>query len=104
MQDIYIKKVIISITTQCGTAGSHLDVGIADDINETNRGIEFFNDIDLNTAAIVDSTIAAGGGAQTVWVFCQDNASATDGWVAGQILDANASSLAGNYYIEYVGK
>lgn len=102
-QDILIKKVVIYITTAGGTAGSLLDVGIADNASGTNRGTEFFNDIDLNTSTIVDSTIVIGGGNQTVWVFCQDTASATDGWVVGQILTANAASLVGSYYIEYVG-
>ncbi len=46
----------------------------------------------------------ADGGKQIKWVVCQDFASATDGWVAGKILDADGSSLAGTYYIEYVGK
>lgn len=103
-QDILIKKVVIYITTIGGTAGSLLDVGIADNASGTNRGTEFFNDIDLNTSAIVDSTIATGGGTQTVWVFCQDTASATDGWIVGQILAANATNLVGSYYIEYIGK
>lgn len=103
-QDILIKKVVIEVTTGGGTAGSHLDVGIADDATGTNRGTEFFNDIDLNLTAILDSTLAASGGTQTVWVFCQDSASATDGWIVGQILDADAASLVGSYYIEYVGK
>jgi hypothetical protein len=38
------------------------------------------------------------------WVFEQDSASATDGWIVGQILTQNAASLVGSYYIEYVGK
>lgn len=102
-QDILIKKVVVYVTTGGGTAGSHLDVGIADDATGTNRGTEFFDNLTLETIAVYDSTIAAGGGTQTVWVFCQDSASATDGWVVGQILDANAASLVGRYYIEYVG-
>jgi len=102
LQDILIKKVTIRITTPGGTAGSLLDVGIADDAAGTNRGTEFFDDIDLNAAAIVKSTVATPG-TQTVEVFCQDSVSATDGWIVGQILVANAASLAGSYYIEYEG-
>ena len=30
--------------------------------------------------------------------------SATDGWVVGKILVANAANLVGSYYVEYVGK
>lgn len=104
LQDIYIKKVVVTVTTPGGTVGSHLDVGIADDANGTNRGTEFFDDLDLNAAAVYDSLVAGDGGTETKWVSCQDNSSATDGWVVGQILDANASSLVGSYYIEYVGK
>jgi parallel beta-helix repeat protein len=103
-QDIYIKKVVITVTTPGGTVGSHLDVGIADDAAGTNRGTEFFDDLLLNTAQVNDSTLVADGGTQSKWVLCQDSASATDGWVVGQILDANAASLVGTYYIEYVGK
>lgn len=103
-QDIYIKKIIISITTGGGTVGSHLDVGISDDSIGTNRGTEFFNDLLLNNIQINESLLAADGGTQTKWVFCQDNISVTDGWIVGQILDANASLLAGSYYIEYCGK
>lgn len=102
LQDILIKKVTIRITTPGGTAGSLLDVGIADDAAGTNRGTEFFDDVDLNTAAIVKSTIATPG-TQTVEVFCQDSVSATDGWIVGQILVENAASLVGSYYIEYEG-
>lgn len=67
-----------------------------------NLGTEFFDDVDLNTAAIVNSTIATPG-TQTVEVLCQDSASATDAYVVGKILVENASSLVGSYYIEYEG-
>lgn len=101
-QDILVRKVTIRITTAGGTAGGLLDVGIADDATGTNLGTEFFNDIDLNAAAILKSTIATPG-TQTVEVLCQDSASATDGWIVGKILVENAASLVGKYYIEYEG-
>lgn len=103
-QDILVKKVVVEVTTAGGTPGSHLDVGIADDAAGTNRGTEFFDDLDLNATQINDSWVAGDGGTQTKWVFCQDNASATDGWVVGQILDANAANLVGRWYIIYVGR
>ena len=103
-QDILIKKVVIEVTTAGGTAGSHLDVGIADAAVGTNRGTEFFNDLSLNSILIDDSWVAGDNGTQTKWVFCQDLASATDDWIVGQILDADAASLVGKYYIEYVGR
>jgi hypothetical protein len=104
VQDIIIKKVVIEVTTGGGTVGSHLDVGIADDVAGTNRGVEFFDDLLLNDVDVNDSWVAGDGGVQTKWVFCQDTVSATDGWIVGQILDANAASLVGKYYIEYVGR
>lgn len=103
-QDIYIKKVVVVVGTAGGTVGSHLDTGIADDATGTNRGAEFFDDLLLNTAQVDDSWVAGDGGTQTKWILCQDSASATDGWIVGQILDADAASLVGTYYIEYVGK
>lgn len=69
-----------------------------------NGGTEFFNDLLLNNVGIYDSWVAAGGGTQTVWVFCDDSASATNGWIVGQILDANAALLVGKWYVEYVGR
>lgn len=104
LQDILVKKVTIEVTQVGGTAGSHLDVGIADDAAGTNRGTEFFDDLLLNSLQTNNSEYAMDGGQQVKPVFCQDNASATDGWVVGQILDANASSLQGKYYIEYMGR
>ena len=95
LQDVLIKKVTIRITTPGGTAGSLLDVGIADDATGTNLGAEFFDDLDLNTAVTSDQDITA--------VLCQDSVSATDGWVVGKILAQNAGSLVGSYYIEYMG-
>lgn len=103
-QDIIIKKIVIEVTTGGGTVGSQLDVGIADDATGTNRGTEFFDDLLLNTAQVDDSWVAGDGGTQTKWVFCQDSASATDGWIVGQILTQNAASLVGKYYIEYAGR
>ncbi len=103
-QDILISKVVLGITTPGGTALSVIQVGIADDATGTNLGSEFFTGIDANSSAVNDSYLAGDTGAQTKWVFCQDSVSATDGWVVGKILTQNAASLAGSYYIEYVGK
>ena len=104
-QDILIKKVVLNITTKGGTATSTMDVGIADNATGTNLGAEFFNDIDVDsTAAIHDSYVAGGGGTQTLWIGCQDSASATDGWIVGQIITEKADGLVGSYYIEYIGK
>jgi len=103
-QDGWTAKVTIDVTTGGGTVGAHGDVGIADDAAGTNRGTEFFDDLLLNNVQVNDSLVAGDGGTQTKWVFIQDSASATDGWIVGQILDANAGSLVGKYYIEYAGR
>jgi len=55
----------------------------------------------LASQAALDALPATGG---RKWVFAQDSASATDDWVVDQILSDNATSLAGKYYIEYVGR
>ncbi len=104
LKDIFIKKVVVEITTGSVTAGSEIDVGIADDAAGTNRGTEFFNNLDANDVDINDSWVAGDGGTQTKWVFCQDSASATDGWVVGQILTADAAALVGKFYVEYTGR
>jgi len=103
-QDITIKKVVVEVTTAGGTVGSHLDVGIADAAAGTNRGTEFFDDLLLNSAIVDDSWAAGDGGTQTKWVLCEDSAAAADDWVVGQILDADAASLVGRYYIVYAGR
>jgi hypothetical protein len=104
LQDILIQKVVVEVTIAGGTAGSGLQVGVADDAIGTNIGTEFANTFNLNAVSVYDSGYVADNGTQVKWVFCQDSASATDGWVAGKILVANAASLVGNYYIEYVGR
>lgn len=106
LQDILIRKVVIEITTPGGTALSVGQVGIANDAAGTGLGTEFFPaaGIDLNAAAIRDSWNAADTGVQTKFVFCDDNASATKGWVVGKILVQNAAALAGKYYIYYTGR
>ncbi len=103
-EDILIKKVVIEVTTGGGVGGSHLDVGIADNAAGLNRGVEFFDDLLLNVVQIDDSWVGGDGGTQTKWVICQDSQSATDAWIVGEILDANAASLVGKFYIEYVGR
>ena len=103
-RDIFIKKVVLEITTGSVTAGSVIDIGIADNATGANRGTEFFDDLDANDVDINDSWVTGDNGTQTKWVFCQDSASATDGWIVGQILVADAAALVGRYYIEYVGR
>jgi len=102
--EIFISKVVIEITTSGGTAGSHIDVGLADNSTGANRGTEFFNDITANVTAVYDSWVAGDGGTQTKFVVGQEYTSGFDGYVVGQILDANAASLVGKWYIYYKGR
>ncbi|MDD4985882.1 MAG: right-handed parallel beta-helix repeat-containing protein [Dehalococcoidales bacterium] len=104
ISDILIKSVVIEITTIGGTANSVMDVGIADDATGTNLGVEFFDALDLQTAQINDSYVPADMGTQVKYVLCQDSASATDAFVVGKILVANAANLVGRWYIECIGR
>ena len=104
IQDVLVKKVVVEITTGSATANSVIDAGIADDVTGTNRGVEFFDDLDANDVDINDSWVGGDGGTQTKWVLCQDSVSATDDWIVGQILVADAAALVGKYYIEYSGR
>ena len=101
--DILIKRVVINITAAGGTAGATITVGSADDPAGTNLGAEFFVGLDANAVTLNDSMVAADGGAQTKWVPLADSSSATGAWIVGKILNEAAASLAGTYYIEYVG-
>jgi hypothetical protein len=106
-QDILIKKIVINRSAAGGTATSEMNVGIADDGTVDDPGAEFFENMLVNNAAAIhDSYVAAGTsyGTQTIWVNCQDSASATGGWIVGKLDTEIANSLAGTYYIEYVGK
>ncbi len=102
-QDIYVKKVVITLTAADADA-PNIDCGIADDATYTNGGTEFFDDLPGETIAVDDSWLAGDGGKQTKWVLCQDSASATDGWVVAKILTNDGTSIAGSWYVEYVGK
>jgi hypothetical protein len=102
LQDIFIKKVIINITSADADA-ANIDVGIADDATYTNGGTEFFNDLKGETIQVNDSLVTTEH-TQTIWVLCQDSASATDGWVVAKILDNDGTSIVGSWYIEYIGK
>lgn len=106
-QDILVKKVVINRTAAGGTATAEINVGIADNGTVDDPGTEFFENLLANNAAAIHDSYVAGGtsyGTQTIWVNCQDSASATGGWIVGKIDTEIANSLAGTYYIEVVGK
>lgn len=99
--DVYVER--IEGWAGGGNAGSHVDMGVADDATGTNRGTEFFNDLPWDSTALYSSYVAAGGGTQTMIVALQDSASATDGWIVGQILDGHAPGGDGDFYIYLIG-
>jgi hypothetical protein len=106
-QDILIKKTVINRTAAGGTATAEMNVGIADNGTVDDPGAEFFENMLVNNAAAIHDSYVAGGtsyGTQTIWINCQDSASATGGWVVGKLDTEKANSLAGSWYIEYVGK
>lgn len=107
LQDIFIQKVVINRTAAGGTATAEINVGIADNGTVDDPGIEFFENLLANNAAALhDSYVAAGTsyGTQTIWVNCQDSASATGGWIVGKLDTEIADLIAGTFYIEYTGK
>ncbi len=103
-QDAFVAEVEVEVTTVGGTAGSLIQVGIADDATGTNLGDEFLDGADLNTAGVYNSLNAIDSGNQSKNVLVQDSASATDGWVVGKIITQNAASLVGKYYIKLIGR
>ncbi len=107
LQDIFIRKIVINRTAAGGTATSELNVGIADNGTVDDPGTEFFNNLPVNNAAALHDSYVAGGtsyGTQTIWVSCEDSASATGGWVVAKLDTEIADLLAGTYVIEYCGK
>lgn len=102
LQDCYISKVVIVISTAGGTAGSHLDVGIADDASGSGLAVNIFDDVDLNSSGLLDSWIPSDGGLQQKWILWKNDGSVSGSYIVGKIVDANASSLSGTAYITYI--
>lgn len=90
-QSVIVTEITIDITTAGGTAGAVIDVGSG--ATGTTASNNLIDDGDLNTIGVLVSdnrvTLAENGGAVD--------------YITGQILVQNAASLAGNYYIKYVG-
>jgi hypothetical protein len=106
-QDILIKKVVINRTAAGGTATAEINVGIADNGTVDDPGTEFFENLLANNAAAIHDSYVAGGtsyGTQTIWVNCQDSASATGGWIVFKLDTEIADLIAGTVIIEYCGK
>ena len=99
--EIHVLQVVVDVTTAGGTGSSVLDVGPATTAAGTANTI--LDGADLNAAAIY-SSLSAGvsGTSATENVHKLDENGGTTAFLTGKILVANASSLAGKYYIYYV--
>jgi hypothetical protein len=98
---ILVKRVIVDVTTAGGTANSVLDVDVV--ANATSTGDDMLDGIDINATAVYDSLNATDNGTNgegKTWAV--DENGGTNDYVTGKILVANATSLVGNAYIEYI--
>jgi len=95
---ILVTRVIIDVTTAGGTGSSLLDVGVV--ANATSTAADIIDNLDLNADAVTDHLLVGGAGAGGVHRVAA-NGGASD-WITGKIIDKDASSLVGNYYIDYI--
>jgi hypothetical protein len=84
-------QLMVEITTAGGTAGALLDAGSG--ASATTASDNLIDGADLNATNLLVSS---------AWVKLDANGGATD-WITGQILVANAASLAGKFYVKYMG-
>jgi len=99
--EILVRQVIIDVVTAGGTANSVLDVDVVADATSTADTI--FDGINLNAVGISSSTNVADTGTNgDEEVKKVDANGGTNDWITGKILVANAASLVGKYYIEYI--
>ena len=99
--DVIIVRCILDITTAGGSATSVLDVDVVG--GATDTGDDIFDGVDANAAGISDSLNSTDNGTNgegKSWRW--DKNGGTNDYVTAKILVANASSLAGNLYIQYV--
>ena len=99
--DVLILRCVLDITTAGGTATSVLDVDVVS--GATSTGDDIFDGVDANAAAISDSLNGTDNGTNgegKSWKW--DAQGGTNDYVTAKILVANAASLVGNLYIQYV--
>ena len=99
--DVIIVRCIVDITTAGGTATSVLDIDVV--ANGTSTGDDIFDDVDADATGISDSLNSTDNGANgegKSWKW--DKKGGTNDYVTAKILTANAASLAGNLYIQYI--
>lgn len=91
--DLIVHRVIVDVTTAGGTADAEIDVGVA--ANATTNSDNLIDGADINSTGLKDNIDDQG----TNGTSCQK---VEDGqYVTGQIVVANAASLAGKVYIYY---
>ena len=96
-----VVRCILDITTAGGTATAVLDVDVVADA--TSTGDDIFDGVDANAVGISDSLNSTDNGTNgegKSWKW--DKKGGTNDYVTAKILVANAASLAGNLYIQYV--
>ena len=99
--DVIIVRCILDITTAGGTASSVLDVDVV--ASATSTGDDIFDGVDANSAGISDSLNSTDNGTNgegKSWKW--DAKGGTNDYVTEKILTANAASLAGNLYVQYI--
>jgi hypothetical protein len=99
---IIVKRVVVYLSAAGGTANSVLDIGV---INATATHSDTIIDgLALNTTGVFDSSNSTDKGTNgMVRALLVDENGGTNDWITGQILVANAASLAGKVMIEYMG-
>lgn len=95
---VAIVRVLVDVTTAGGTAGALIDVGSA--ANSSTGSDNLIDGADINTQALYDNIDDQGSNGASKQRL-DENGGSTD-WVTGQIVTADANSLAGNYVLEYV--
>jgi hypothetical protein len=95
---VIVQRVMIDVTTAGGTGSSVLNVGTA--ANATTTSDNLIDGINLNADALYDNVTDGGTNGKSRQRL--DAMAGTTDYVTGQILVANAASLVGKYYIEYV--
>jgi hypothetical protein len=95
---VAVTKVLVDVTTAGGTASALINVGSAADA--TTGSDNLIDGADINTTALYDNLDDAGTNGESKQRLDAKNGS-TD-HVTGQIVDQDATNLAGNYVIEYM--
>ncbi len=98
---IHVLQVVVDVTTVGGTGSSVMDVDVVADAVSTDDTI--LDGIDINADAVYSSLSAGVSGTNaTENVHRMAAKGGANDHITGKILVADASALAGKYYIYYV--